>query len=996
MPKYCKHTAKKLNFALAERSKTPTHLPTMIKQLFAACFLLFNLNIAYSQGIKISGTLLDADDNSALFGVNVILMNSLDTVKHTGAIADYDGNFAINNVQDGNYILKISFLGYATIRKNLKVSGQNISLGTMKMKVAAYSLKTVEIQGKQVRVEQREDTIEFRADAYKVHKDATTEDLITKMPGVTSDNGTVKVNGEQVQQVLVDGKPFFGDDPNVALKNLPAEVVDRVQVMDKLSDQAAFTGIDDGNSVKTINITTRKDKSNGVFGKFYIGYGDDNRFIEGGALNFFNGDRRISFLGLSNNINQQNFNMDDILGVLGQSGGGGRGGMGGGGRGGMGGGGYGGPGGGSGQSASSFLVGPQSGISLTNSAGFNYSDMWGKKIKITASYFFNSASNDNSTVLTRNYFTPSDSGLQYNEHNNTHSLNYNNRINLRMEYNIDSFNSIIFVPKISFQKNSTIKTTDGINSRGLSELSTTDNYSDAENNGYNASSTLTLRHKFRHIGRTISLAVTGSDNYKTGTTRQTSINKYFTGGVKDSILDQSIPQTTSGQSISTNLAYTEPLSKISLVMFSYNPSYSYNTTDKSANNFDSVKKQYSILDTQLSNRFHNTYMTQRGGISYRLGSKKLSLAAGVDYQSATLNGIQTFPFSTPVDRTWTNFLPQFNMNYKFSQSTNLRIFYRASTNAPSVSQLQDVVNNTNPLQLSTGNPKLQQEYSHNLVARFGSVNSKKAISFFVFVNGSMTQDYIGNSTFIANRLTNFEGYSLPEGSQLTRPVNLEGYYTGRTFMTLGLPVTFIKSNLNLSGGYTYGRTPALINNIENISNNYTYTGSAVLGSNISENLDFTLSYTGNYNKVTNSLQGQADQAYFYHTAGLKLNYVFLGGFIFNTQLTNTFYTGLSSSNYNQNFVLWNAAFGYKFLKGKNLELKVTSFDLLGQNKSISRSVSETYIEDDRTLVLQRYFMLNLTYTIRAFKGALGSAIPETTPSSPDGEHRGHRGMQQQN
>ena len=956
----------------------------MIKKLYLLLSLLFFINFAYSQGVKISGQIQDAADNSSLFGVNVILMNATDSTQHMGKVADYDGNFVFYNVNPGNYVLKISFLGYTSIRKILSVGNQDVNIGTIKMKVSSYSLKNVEVEGKQIRVEQHGDTTEFRADAYKVHKDATTEDLVTKMPGVTSDGGVVKVNGEQVQQVTVDGKPFFGDDPNVALKNLPAEVVDRVQVMDKLSDQAAFTGIDDGNSQKTINITTKKEKANGIFGKIYTGYGPDNRFIEGGALNFFNGDRRISLLGLSNNINQQNFNMDDILGVLGQSTGAGGRSSGGGGmfRGGGGG------GGGNfnnGSNPGNFLVGPQSGIALTNSAGFNYSDMWGKKIKITASYFFNSASNDNTTDLTRTYFSSSDSGLVYKEHNNTHSLNYNNRLNLRMDYAIDSFNSIIFQPRVSFQNNNTLKTTTGINTRqGIDTLSKTQNNSSALNNGYNASGTLTLRHKFRTIGRTISLAITGSDNYKTGNTTQYSQNDYYRNG-KDSsnIINQYIPQTTSSQSISTNLSYTEPLSKISLIMFSYLPSYSISTTDKSTNNFDPVRKEFSVLDSQLSNKYHSTYLTQRGGISYRLGDKKLSLAAGIDYQTAFLNGSETYPKTYDMpQKIFTNLLPQFNLNYKFSSATNLRIFYRASTNAPSVSQLQNVVNNSNPLQLSVGNPDLKQEYAQNLTARFGSVNAKNATSLFMFINGSYTQDYIGNSTIIAGRPINLPGgILLGEGSQLSKPINLQGYWTGRSFLTYGMPVGFFKSNLNLSGGFTYGRTPAIINKIENISNNYTYTGSAVLGSNISENLDFTLSYSGNYNDVMNSVQSQSNQHYFYHTAGVKLNYIFFNGFIFNTTLNNTYYTGLSQS-YNQNFFLWNAAFGYKFLKNKGLEVKVSAFDLLGQNKSISRSITETYIEDDKTLVLKRYFMLNITYTIRAFKGYIP---PTTSPTDQPGD-----------
>jgi hypothetical protein len=305
-------------------------------------------------------------------------------------------------------------------------------------------LKEVVIEEKQIRVQQLGDTSQFNANAFKTNKDATTEDLLVKMPGVTSENGTVKVNGEEVKRILVDGKPFFGDDPRTTMQNLPADVIDKVQVFDRLSDQSLFTGFDDGNAQKTINIVTKNGMNNSKFGRFYAGYGGpDNRFNIGLNYNTFKGDKRFSILAMSNNINQQNFNIQDLVGATSSGSansgqGGGRGGQGGGGR---------------NSPVNNFLVGQQNGIATTTALGLNYSNKIGKEKKVTlsGSYFFNGTKNENISLSNRNYISNSDSGLVYNETKEITSKNFNNRLNLRIEYVIDSSNSLTITPSISSQ-----------------------------------------------------------------------------------------------------------------------------------------------------------------------------------------------------------------------------------------------------------------------------------------------------------------------------------------------------------------------------------------------------------------------------------------------------------------------------------------------------------------------------------------------------------------
>lgn len=929
------------------------------------CVLAIAITTPLTAQYKLTGIV--SDKTGGIPGVTTVLSQKADTTQKKGTATDADGNFTIENITPGKYILKVSSIGFKTAERNIDITDKDVNLNKIELSALSTTLTNVTIEGKQVRAEQLGDTTQFNAAAYKTNPDANAEDLVTKMPGVTNENGTLKVNGENVKQILVDGKPFFGDDPATAIKNLPAEVIDKIQVFDKLSDQSQFTGFDDGNSQKTINIQTKAGKNNGQFGKVYAGYGTDNRYIAGANVNLFKGNRRISLIGLSNNINQQNFSTEDLLGVTGSSGGQNRGGDNQ--RGGMGGNNFRGGGGnrgGGGSDAGNFMVGQQSGVATTHAIGLNYSDNWSKKVKVSGSYFYNSAKTNNTTTLERNYITQANNGLRYNENSATNATNQNHRLNFRLEYEMDSANSIIITPRISTQINNSTVASTGFNTLAdNTPVSSTKYNNTSDNIGYTIGNNILYRHKYKKKGRTVSLNLNTQYNYKTNDAKQYSQNK--TGLIDTSDVDLRYSLTSDGFTISPNITYTEPITKTGQLQISYNPSYNKNSSGKATNNFDSASDDYTSLDTFLSNKFENTYSTHNGGVSYRINDKKLSASAGVNAQYAMLQGVQTYHHYNSLEKSFTSILPNAMFNYRFTNAKNLRIYYRTNTNAPSITQLQNVVDNTNPLFLKSGNPSLKQDYQNSLSIRYGATNAKTARSFFVFANATITQDYIGNATYLPKKDTAvINNVIVAPGSQLSMPVNMDGYFSGRTFLTYGFPVALIKSNLNLNGGLTYNRIPTLINNSTNLANNYTVNGGITIGSNISEKIDFSISYSGNYTVIKNSLQTTADNTYYTQNTSLKFNWLFLKGFVFNTNLNHSLYTGLSQS-FNQSFLLWNAAFGYKFFKDKSLEAKISVYDILNQNRAINRTVTETYIEDSHTNVLQQYFMLNLTYTLRKFK-----------------------------
>jgi len=960
----------------------------LIRYILAALpvFFLVTVNAQQenSQFIKIYGKFVSDTDKSTLPGVSIILYTP-DSTKQYITSTDNNGFFSFNNVPVSRYRLRATYIGCTDFIIRLAASTKDINMGSLKMKWNATNIKGVTIHGV-VPVQQREDTTEYSADAFKTQPDATAEDLVNKMPGISSQNGAVTVNGEQVTQVLVDGTPFFGDDPMVALKNLPAEVIDKIQVFDKLSDQAQFTGFDDGNTQKTINIVTKRNRRNGQFGKVYGGYGTDQRYLAGGNMNFFNGPSRFSIIGLANNVNQQNFATEDILGMLGGSGNGG-----GGGRGGSGGGPRSGGGGGGGNNISStgggltrgygnYLVGAQGGISTTNSLGMNYNDAWDKnRVKLSASYFFNNAVNNNNTTSTTAYTEGTENSNIYDQTSSSGSTNYNSRINSRLEWNLDTNNAIFVILKGNIQQTHTAADATEYDLLSEMEQSFSQTNSSSMSRGYDYSGNILYMHKFHKLHRTISWNLSFDDNNKSVPGNLFSLDDYYAKDTTTTLLNQQYTQPTYGYTLGSSLSYTEPLDSNSILQFNYTPSVNVNNTNRRVYNYDSVPGAYVLLDTALSNQYENTYITQALGISYRLNhGKKYYVMVSVNPQYSTLVAEEQYPTNTSLQRNYTSVLPRVVFNYRFTQSKNIRIMYRSNVTAPTISQLQDVVNNSNPLLLNTGNPALKQDFEQSFIARYGATNANAGTTFLVYTYANTIRNYIGNASFLPLKdsiLSN--GMVLYKGSQLSQPLNLQGYWNAKGFITYGWLIRPLKVNLNLNSGVTLTRTPATINEVSNYSTNHTYSEGLVLSSNINENVDFTLSYTGNYSTVSNTLPNQEDDNYYTGIATGKINLIFFKGLIVNSSLSQTSYTGLAQA-YNQAIYLWNGSLGYKFLKNKLLQVSVSANDILNQNTSITRTVTDTYIQDSQTVVLRRYYMLNLQLNIRRYKTASAPADTKGT------------------
>lgn len=925
-------------------------------------FLLIFISIIYvSNAQNIGGMVTNKATQSKMNKALVSILNIKDSSVIKTAITDENGRFMIKDVSIGRYLIRSEFIGFNDYYAPLTVVPE-INRVKIEMEEAAIELMSVGKTAQKNAVSQKSDTLEFNSSSFKVNPDATVEDLVKKMPGITMEGGVLKTQGEEIKKVTVDGQDFFGDDASAALKNLPAELVSKVQVFDRMTDQSQFTGIDDGNSQKSLNIITKNGKNNGQFGKVYGGIGTKERFAAGGNINIFSKNNRLSVIGLSNNINQQNFSSEDLTGLLGtnSSGQGSSGRPQGGGRGQS--------GGGVSGSASSFLSGNQSGVNTTHSFGLNYNLLNQKRLKLGVSYFFNYGINKNETILDRTYFLSNELNQYYTQNDTTNNKKLNHRINARLEYQLDSFNSFIITPSFSFQNSNFNNIFNGNN---LNDTQKAVNNSRTTNltksNAYNLNNSILWRKKFKNKTSSLSVNLTTGFNSMQSNNELNTSNEFFIPTNRNDNFLQQYNNPSSTVNLSSNISFSQILSKAMSIEVNYSPSYNLNKNDKKTMTFDNGTQSFSILDTLLSSKFNNTNISNRFGANYTIQNTKTTLRFGADYKITSLEGQSEFPNSELVQKSFQNILPNLMFTHKFDANKNFRIYYRSNTNLPSITNLQNVINNSNPLLLNAGNPNLSQDFNNFVVMRYISTNIKKGKRFFAMMNYSATQNYIGNSTLIANKDTVINNrINLAKGVQLSMPENLSGYQSFRTYTNYGLTIKQIKSNVNGNLGYNFTQTPALINGIKNLSKNNAINTGINLSSNISEKIDFNMGYNFNYNLIENTLQKNLNNTYIIQNLNAKVNYMPKNYLVINSELNRSAYSGLGTS-FNQKIWLWNAGIGYKFTKSKRAEIKLSVFDILNQNKAISRTITENYIEDNFTKVLNRFYMLTFTYNVRNFK-----------------------------
>ena len=909
-----------------------------IRALIYSCLVLGGLfstsSSAFTQTFSITGILHSSFDGSTLPAATVVLLNPEDSTVVAGGVTDFEGVFELTNLKPGKFIFRGQYVGYRPFSKSIELRGENLDLGILVMEEEPTLLKQVIVESRRATGIQNGDTTEFNAAAFKTMRDASAQTLVEKLPGINLENGSIQAQGENVTQVLVDGKEFFGKDVKSALQNLPAEIVQSVQIYDRKSDKAQLSGFDDGEEQKTINIVTKPDRRTGKFGRASLGYGPDGRYLAGASVNFFNNDRRITVTGLSNNVNTVGYSAD---------------------------------------ANSQGEARSQNGIITTNLLGVNFSDEWGEGIEIAGSYQYNRGENEGNSTLIRDYVLPSSEGQLYRESNFDIRNNIDHRFNMRFEYNINDRNRLLIIPNISVRDDQENSSFFGRTTFDGAPLNQTENDLRADNKDFDLNNRVYYSHKFLKKGRTFTLGLNTSYATNQDEANRLAVNDFLGQQARQEILDQYTTRDRKGFSWEADFSYTEPVGKRGQIELEYEVGNNLNESDKITYDVleDPDPDEVILLpDTALSNTFTSDYLSQEVELGYQYRVEKFRIQVEAEYRQADLQNDQAFPQPFFLERTFRNIAPTVRLDFQFSKTSRLDLDYDTRTNFPSIGQLQDVIDITNPLRLRTGNPDLAQAFTHRIRGRYRNRNRKTDRSIFAYMQASITDNFITNSSTIAEETTELEeGVILERGSQLFFPVNVDGYWDLRSYFSYSFPAEVIKSNINFNSSLNFSHRPGVVNEAVNFVDNTSFRLGFRLSSNISERVDFNFSTRSSYNIVDNTLRPTLDNNFFSQSTSLSADWIVWKDLVYRLDLNHRYNGGLDD-DLDRSFILLNMSIGTKVFRNDCGELSLRVYDLLGQNTRINRSVTELYVEDVQSNVLQRYFMLTFSYNIRQFsKGA---------------------------
>ena len=906
--------------------------------------------VGFAQNLTLQGTIKDSIANRALNSATVSLVYAKDSSLVSFSRTNEAGVFNFKNVSPGSYLISVSYVGY--IPKWVPVLNgieKTVDMGIIYMN-DVNSMSTVTVNARRPPVVINGDSVEFNSENFKTAPNAVVEDLLKKMPGIEVDkSGGITVNGKSVTKVFVNGKEFFTGDPKMATKNLPADAVDKIQVYDRKSDQAMFTGIDDGTEETAINLKLKKDRNKSTFGKLNGGAGTPSVFDAQGNVNVINNESQFSVIGGANNTNRQNFSNRNIVNFSG--GGGGR------------------PGAGAGvtlnfSGGSGETDANAQGIAETYSIGGNYSNLFNdKKTEFNANLSISDVERNNiSSSYTQN-LTP---GNAFNRISNSNSIAGNKQQNFgsTIDHKVTDNFSFRFTPSLGLQQTTNYSedsTQTYLTNGNLLNSNTT--IASSASDAVNAASTLLLRKKFAKKGRTISSTITQSFNRSNSTGNQfTEQLSYIQNRlINDSVLDQQNIRKGENTSYSANIIYTEPLGKKSLLEFNTYISKSMGSSSRKIYDYNDFTDEYSLLNKRLTNEFNSEYTYSGGGMSYRSNQKKYNFATGFSLQQAVLDG-ENISAKTKLSQSFQDILPNATFRYNFSQTKNLNIDYRTSTNQPSITQLQPVLDQSNINRQSIGNPDLKRSYVHNLNIRFFSSKILAGKNFFSTLNASTTN----------NSIVNYDSV-LPDRTILTKPVNVDGTYRINTSLNYGFGIKKLKSRLNfgLNAGlnnnisYANGLLNTIVTKSTGPSMSYTYI--------VDDVIDINLTARYSFSQTTNEVNPNLNTNFLTKVFGADMTNYLPFNIVLNQSFNYTINTG-RAEGFNTSIPIWNASFSKFFLKNKRAEIKMSAFDLLKKNIGINRNVSQNQIVDRSYNVISQYFMMTFTYSLQK-SGLGGGARP---------------------
>ena len=934
------------------------------KCLLMLLMILFSpMAFAQQSGVNVTGSVVEQGSDTPIEQATVRLLNVKDSAMVRGVVSARNGSFTLKNVKKGSYLLHITFIGYDPLYQPLQITGKKnpVNVGKLELSDGAIELGEAVVIGKAPEVTVRNDTVEYNADSYKVTEGSVLEDLLKKMPGVEVDSeGKITVNGKEVKKVMVDGKEFFSDDPKVASKNLPAKMIDKLQVLDKKSDMAQMTGFDDGEEETVINLTVKPGMKQGWFGNAYGGYGSKDRYEGNAMVNRFVNNDQITFMGGANNTNNMGFS--DLASTMfsGMGGGGGR-------RGGF---------------------GAGSGITSSGNAGLNFSkEFKPDKLTLGGNTRYSHSDNDARSKSDRQNILPGDSSSYDNSEAMSRTKSDNFGVDFRLEWKPDTMTQLIFRPSFSFSHSMNDNFSDATtldNERDTVNTNKSSNYS--ESNGYNLNASIDFSRKLNNKGRVFSATLSGgnSDSYSDGMNRSDIVYFNQTDALKNSIIDQRSRYDNKGFNYRAYVSWVEPIGHNNFIQATYSISQRKQEALKNVYNQD-ADGIYNVLDSAYSQSYRNNFISQRASLSFKSQRAKFNYTIGLNLDpsySSSENFVGDTTLSK-ITRKVVNLSPMAQFNYMFDKRTNLRIMYNGRTSQPSMTQLQPVADISDPTNITIGNPDLNPRYTNNVFIRFQQFTPEKQRAFMIMANGS----------YIINDIVSYTSYNQETGVKTTTYKNVNGNYSGNVRMMLNTPLKNKKFSINSMTMASFANSNGYINEEKNTNRNLILSERG--------GIDFRSSYldlgvNGNirYNATSNSLQKENNQNTFNYGAGgytsiyLPLNFKIESDVNWST---NSGY----GDGFKQNEVLWNASASKSFLKNNQGTLRFKIYDILQQRSNISRSITASYIQDSEYNTLGSYFMVHFIYRFSIFKGGASASDVKTPGRSrrgrgPMGPPPGHR------
>lgn len=927
------------------------------RYLLMLLLILFSpMAFAQQSGVNVTGSVVEQGSDSPIEQATVRLLNVKDSAMVRGVVSARNGSFTLKNVKKGSYLLHVTFVGYDPLYQPLQITGKKnpVNVGKLELSDGAIELGEAIVVGKAPEVTVRNDTVEYNADSYKVTEGSVLEDLLKKMPGVEVDSeGKITVNGKEIKKVMVDGKEFFSDDPKVASKNLPAKMIDKLQVLDKKSDMAQMTGFDDGEEETVINLTVKPGMKQGWFGNAYGGYGSKDRYEGNAMVNRFVNNDQITFMGGANNTNNMGFS--DLASTMfsGMGGGGGR-------RGGF---------------------GAGSGITSSGNAGLNFSKEVNPTITFGGNTRYSHSDNDARSKSDKQNILPGDSSSYDNSEAMSRTKSDNFGVDFRLEWKPDTMTQLIFRPSFSFSHSMNDNLSDATtldNERDTVNTNKSSNYS--ESNGYNLNASIDFSRKLNSKGRVFSATLSGgnSDSYSDGMNRSDIVYFNQTEALKNNIIDQRSRYDNKGFNYRAYVSWVEPIGHNNFIQATYSISQRKQEALKNVYNQD-ADGIYNVLDSAYSQSYRNNFISQRASLSFKSQRAKFNYTIGLNLDpsySSSENFVGDTTLSK-ITRKVINLSPMAQFNYMFNKRTNLRIMYNGRTSQPSMTQLQPVADISDPTNITIGNPDLNPRYTNNVFIRFQQFTPEKQRAFIIMANGS----------YIINDIVSYTSYNQETGVKTTTYKNVDGNYSGNVRMMLNTPLKNKKFSINSMTMASYANSNGYINEEKNTNRNLVLSERG--------GIDFRSSYldlgvNGNirYNATSNSLQKENNQNTFNYGAGGYTTIYLPLDFKIESDVNWSTNSGYGDG-FKQNEILWNASASKSFLKNNQGTLRFKIYDILQQRSNISRSVTASYIQDSEYNTLGSYFMVHFIYRFSIFKG--GASASDVKAPSRGGRGRGPMG-----